>query len=172
MFYLLRLLRRLFVKPEPEPVVTLPYPEAPVDYSRTIMNTFAGDLLAEWAEAYDVADMDFWRRDCDIQVSLRFSHAACCIGQTRQIWVRPEYANPGVLAHEACHIAWQLLTVEERGYFHATFNLARQTDEMLKLAWETKPYMRSNVVESHADCYRYLGRRMPEVLWKYYPKLI
>lgn len=158
--------------PEPEPALTLPYPEQEPDYKRTINNTFALDVIVAWFKDYDVPIISqrYWIEDVDIEISLRYSYPAATGGG--HIWLRPEWANSGVLAHEVCHIVWSDLTLEDRETYEALFNLARTTDELLKLAWDIKPYMRTNIVEAHADCYRYLGKHMPEVLKRFYPKLI
>jgi hypothetical protein len=160
---------------EDQPItpLVLPYPEEPQDTTRTINNTFAGDLIRKWFSDYNVPiiHQHYWVADINIEISLRYSSPGATGGG--HIYIRPDWANSGVLAHEACHIVWgDLLSVDERMNFESLFNLNLITSDLLKLAWETKPYMRTNIVESHADCYRYLGRYMPDNLKPYYPNLV
>ena len=48
---------------------------------------------------------------------------------------------------------------------------ARKSDPLIALAWDTIPYMRTNDIEAHAECYRYVGQEIPDNLKPYYPKL-
>ena len=153
--------------------LTLPHPEQPPEYSATIENTDIHAVIAEWFEEYDVPleYQSYWINDCNIKVSLAYKYPAATIAQTKTVYVRPEWCNPGVIAHEVCHIIWQSLTEEERIDFENKMYDERQKNKLLALAWETKPYMQTNVIEAHAEIYRYLGQYMPESLKKYYPKV-
>lgn len=174
-----RLILAIFKKPEtePEPVepepLVLPHPENAPDYTATMDNVDINTIISTWFDEYAVqnAHRPYWLNDCNIILSQKFTYPAATIAQTKTVYVRPEWCNPGVIAHEVCHIVWYELTETERiGYENALYD-ARQTDELVKLAWETKTYMQTNIVEAHADCYRYLGQYMPDSLKKYYPRL-
>lgn len=158
----------------PDGPARLPHPEERMDRSRSMENVSIRDVIGAWLQTWNVPQQyhKFWLEECDIKLSLKYRAPAATIAQTREIFVRPEWANPGIIAHEACHIVWQFLTVTQRESFHPRVFDALKHDYLIRLAWQTKRYMQTNNVEAHADIYRYLGDRMPENLKSYYPRLL
>jgi len=156
-----------------KPSLKLPHPEEKPDYNLTVDSINVENLMNEWLATYDVPAEyhSYWKEHCHIIVSKQYPFPAATSAQTQTIYIRPEWANPGVIAHEVCHIVWYELAEEERIAFEYALYDARQADPLLALAWETKAYMRSNVVEAHADCYRYVGKAMPARLRRFYPRL-
>ena len=86
------------------------------------------------------------------------------------MFVRPEWANPGVIAHEMAHISYSFLTITDVAQFALTY-LPLLADALVKLLESQNQYMKTSTVELHAEVYRYLGERMPQSLKTFYPKL-
>jgi hypothetical protein len=107
-----------------------------------------------------------------IVVDKNFAYPAGMISQTRTLTLRPEYANPGILAHEFSHLSYAQLTEEQKTMFQAEYQTALQTDDLLKLLYSQKAYMQASIVEAHGEVFRYLGNKIPASLKKYYPYLI
>jgi hypothetical protein len=150
----------------------LPHPEEPVDTSKTMENTVIEPVIKEWQEVYHVpeAALPFWNT-VQVIVSLTYSVPGATDSASRMIWIRPEWSNKGVIAHEMCHISYYQLSSDEKYAFEVTFNNERQKEGLLKWAYNEKGYMQSGIIEAHADCYRYLGSQMPESLKGFYPYL-
>lgn len=145
-----------------------------MDQSMTMESVRIAEVIENWLRTWKVPQRyhSFWLEECDIKLSLKYRAPAATIAQTREIFVRPEWANPGIIAHEVCHIVWQFLSDSQRESFQKDLTDALKHDYLIRLAWQTKPYMQTNKIEAHADIYRYLGDRMPEALKSYYPKLL
>ncbi len=152
------------------PITTLPYPEEAPDYS---LNLSGEDLLKKFFSAYFIppAYWDFWRT-VTIVVDKTLSYPAGMSSETKTLYIKPEYANPGVLAHEFSHLSWAQLTEAQKSYYPQEYVTVMQTDELLRFLYFQKPYMNASIIEAHAEIFRYLGLKMPENLTKYYPKLI
>jgi len=88
------------------------------------------------------------------------------------MWIRPEWANPGVIAHELAHESYSLLNAGQKAGFGVELNRLENTNNMVRLLYSRIPYAKANVIEAHAEIYRYMGEWMPETLKKYYPKLL
>jgi hypothetical protein len=158
--------------PEPAPL-TIPHPEEPPDYSRTLANTSAEGLLTAWFDGWKVPPQyqDWWRNEMKITISLQYPSPAATSSETRQMWVRPEWANPGVIAHELAHVSYSLLTETMKTEFSAVYTPLKNTDPLITLLYSQNTYGLTNDIEGHAEVYRYLGEQMPEQLKRYYPKL-
>ena len=166
--------------PEPEPVLeptteplTIPHPEEPPDYSRTIENTEANEVVHDWLVGWKVPAeyWDYWF-DYNIMISLQYQYPAATSSETNQMWLRPEWANEGVIAHELAHESYSLLSEDEKANFELEYNEYLVTDSLMILLHSGNSYMNTNIIEAHAEVYRYLGDKMPEALKKYYPKLL
>jgi hypothetical protein len=151
-------------------VTTLPYPEEAPDYTQTITGE---KLLQIFYAKYFIPEVywNFWR-SVTIVVDKTLPYPAGMVSQTRKLLLKPEYANPGILAHEFSHLSYYELNPNEKASFATEYNNALQIDELLKILHSQKPYMRTNLIEAHAEIFRYLGNRMPEQLKKYYPQLL
>ena len=89
----------------------------------------------------------------------------------------PRWANPGVIAHECCHVVWAKLDDTARAAFSAEYQSLMLTNALLQLMRSQKLYVQTQFgknsdIEGHAECYRYLGTQMPESLLVYYKGLI
>jgi hypothetical protein len=150
-------------------VATLPYPEEAPDYSRTISGE---ELLQQFFDTYFIPEAywDFWKT-ATIVVDRTLPYPAGMVSETKTLLLKPEYANPGILAHEFSHLSYAQLGENQKASFPAEYNTALQTDGLLKLLYSQKSYMNASLIEAHAEIFRYLGNRMPEALKKYYPFL-
>jgi hypothetical protein len=147
----------------------LPYPEEEPDYTHTITGE---ELLQGFFNRYFIPQVywNFWRR-VTIVVDKTLPYPAGMVSQTKTLLLKPEYTNPGILAHEFSHLSYYELNPNKKASFTTEYNSALQTDGLLKLLYSKKPYMQTNIIEAHAEIFRYLGNKMPEQLKKYYPKL-
>lgn len=163
------------VKPIPEPVLVLPYPEEKPDYSQTLENTRAEITISLWLVKYNVPfeHWDYWKTKIVITVTNKISYPAQTWEQDniRHLAVKPEWLNPGILAHEQAHNSYALLDDEWKRGFNAVYASVKTTDPLIKLLYSINTYGLTSDIEGHAEVYRYLGNKMPEVLKEYYPKL-
>jgi len=156
-----------------KPALTLPHPEEKSDYTLTVDSINVENLMNEWLATYDVPAEyhSYWKEHCHIIVSKQYPFPAATSAQTQTIYIRPEWANPGVIAHEICHIIWDELPETAKNTFEDDLYNARKSDPLITLAWDTIPYMKTNDIEAHAECYRYVGQAIPDSMKTYYPKL-
>ena len=88
----------------------------------------------------------------------------------RHLAVRPEYLNPGVIAHEQAHNSYALLTDADKTQFAAKLAELRKSDEMVKYLYKVKKYaIHDSDIEAHAEIYRYVN--VPDEIKQYYPRL-
>ena len=157
--------------------LTIPYPEEKPDYTKTLENTDIASVLTEWLIKYRVLPQfwDYWRTE-GVWISLtnEISYAAGVyeLDGKRYMNIRPEWLNPGVIAHEQAHNSFSLLSDNQKLEFGFAYTLVKNTDPLIKLLYKTNAYGLTSDVEGHAEIYRYLADKMPEVLKQYYPKLI
>lgn len=150
-------------------ISALPYPEESPDYN---LNITGEALLQQFFIKYHIPEVyrNFWR-SVIIKFDKTLPYPAGMISQTKTLLLKPEYANPGIVAHEFSHLSYAELSQDKRGSFATQYNSLLQTDGLMKLLYSQKPYMKTNIVEAHAEVFRYLGDKMPSQLNKYYPKL-
>jgi len=160
--------------PEPEPS-GIPYPEEAPDHSKTIENTDLDAALDQWAEKYNVPveHRDFWKTKIEIKLDAELAYPAATYasGGIRHLVIRPEYVNPGVIAHEQAHNSYALMTEEQKADFSKAYNPIKTTDPLIVLLYSQNKYGLTNNIEGHAELYRYLYDQMPDVLKQFYPKL-
>lgn len=144
----------------------LPHPEEKPDYTQTID---IEDIRTKFYYDWGVKDWDFWDK-VEIIISLEYAYPAWTFGS--KIYVRPEWYNTGVLSHEVAHISYYLLSDEQKKEFEIRFNEALLTDKLVKYLYSKKSENMASFVESHAECYRFLGQEMPEYLKPYYIRLL
>lgn len=159
--------------PAPSPA-TLPHEPEPRVESRTIAGVNINDVRESWFAGWNVPEefRPYWRQ-FNIIVSLQYGPdvPAATSAETDTMWIRPEWANPGVIAHELAHESYSLLSDGEKAAFSAELENLKN-DSRLVLLYSRIPYAKANVIEAHAEIYRYLGQQMPETLKKYYPKML
>ncbi len=160
----------------PEPL-TLPYPEEHENPTATVQSVNIEAVILQWLVKWDVPDkyFDFWR-EVRVQVVDFFSdpryqqYPAITWAEDKRTEVKPVWANAGVLAHEMAHVSYSLLSVSKRLEFGVAYRSV-QGDKVFQLFCDTNSYRNTNEQEAHAEIYRYLGMRMPPILFQYYPNL-
>ena len=166
----LKLLRAIF-----KPRLVIPHPEEPPDYTQMLENVSIASTLEKWFEVYQVPVewWDFWRTQISIEVRPDIPYPAQTWEQDgiRRLAVRPEWLNPGIIAHEQAHNSYSLLTPEQKAEFAIIYAPLKNTDPLIKLLYSKNTYGLTNDVEGMAEIYRYLGDKVPEVLKPFYPKL-
>lgn len=176
----------LMFKPKPVELV-LPHPEELPDYGKTLENVSISGTLEQWFQEWGVPPehWNFWKTRIVIEVTNAISSPAQTWEQDgiRHLQVRPEWLNPGVIAHEFGHCSFTLLSDIDKQFFGVVFMSLVTTDPLVKLAWpegkerrwldtgDTRPIEEIICVEGHGEVARYLGQFMPEVLKQYYPRL-
>ena len=155
--------------------LVLPHPEEKPNYLQTADNVDVSLTVYEWLVNYHVPSehWDYWRTKVDITIDTAISYPAGVweADGIRHMAVRPEWLNAGVVAHEQAHNSYALLSDIDKQFFSAAYMSLKATDPLIKLLYKTNTYGLTNDVEGHAEVYRYLGGKMPEVLKQYYPKL-
>lgn len=164
------------IVPPPEPTLTLPHPEEPPDYSKTVDNTDIDTVIDSWLIDYKVPETEYsyWRNMIVIGLDPNLPYPACAFEKDsrRHLIIRPDFLNPGVIAHEQAHNSYALLTESQKTEFGNLLFELENTDPYIVLLWKTKrPGWGDYVIEAHAEIYRYIGEKMPEQMKAYYPKL-
>jgi hypothetical protein len=177
-------IKGLFKKEEPpiqpEEPLGLPHPEEPVNYDITIDNFDLSEVFNKWMNDWFVPQeyRDIWLTKMgNITVTLEIINYQVVPAWTweengeRYMKVRPEWLNPGVIAHEQAHNSYALLTEEQKTAFSAAYTPLKDTDPMIKYLYSINSYGLQNDIEGHAEVYRYIGEQMPGELKQFYPKL-
>ena len=169
------------LKPKPPVILPepfrpeIPYPEETPDYTRTLDNTRIDEVLNEWLLNYKVPCeyWSFWKTKIVIGVTEAIPYPAQQWEQdgVRHLQVRPEWVNPGVIAHEQAHNSFALLSGVDKQFFSIAYNPLKDTDPLIKLLYSINSYGLTSEIEGHAEIYRYLGGQMPDILKQYYPRL-
>ena len=173
-----KILRKLFPK--------LPYPEERANYDQTLENTDIDSIVIKWLENYKVPQVywDYWRND-GVIFKLKYDTVLVWINGKQEhapaqttrladgktlLEARPEWFNPGIIAHEQAHNSYGFLTEQQKLDWVSAYKEAKK-EGLVKLVFSEHPYANANDIEAHAEVFRYLGLYMPEGLKKYYPKL-
>lgn len=150
------------------PKLTIPHPE---EAPRTL-----GNVINQWLSDWGVPDQpdDYWRLVVRVVLDSTITAPAWTVDKV--ISVRPEWLNPGVLAHEFAHVSWSLLTDQQRNDFSAAYTRLVTDDKLLAFVYSQTAYMKAtwgqnNNIEGHAENWRYLGQSMPRELKQFYPRL-
>ncbi len=150
-------------------ITSLPYPEEPADFT---LNISQHQLLGRFFYEYFIPQghWDFWRQ-ITIKFDRNLAYPAGMISETKTLLIRPEYANPGILAHEFSHLSYRLLAEAQKKWFVEDYNAAMKIDVLLQFLGSKNSYMNTSMIEAHAEIFRYLGNQMPASLRAFYPKL-
>ena len=158
------------------PPLTIPHPEEPANPAITMANFNLDGVFDRWFQGWNVPVMerDYWRTAISVEVTEAIPYPAQTWEQDgkRHLDVRPEWLNPGVIAHEQAHNSYTLLSQEQKEGFARKHTALKTSDPLIKLLYSTNTYGLTNDIEGHAECYRFLGLSLPEALKPYYPKLL
>ncbi len=154
---------------------SLPHPEEPKDDSQTVDN-YDHNVLGKWLLEWGVpAEFHTYWGAYTIIVSTKYESPSFIYTGSNELYVRPEWFNAGILAHEFAHESWSLLTDEQRFEFVAQYDALKSSDKLLlqlkREQFDNADPSWLDIEEIHADCYRYLGQGMPESLKGFYIKL-
>lgn len=149
--------------------VSLPHPEEPVNRAQTIHNTNPQRIFDKWLKDWEVPQKHwgFWH-SVKIVLKTDIPSAATTYSDRKLLWIRPEWCNPGVIAHEMSHISYWQLSPDRKKQFNNTWR-QYQSDPYLKLLVTRRPNTGNSDVEAHAEIYRFLGVYMPAGLKQFYP---
>ncbi len=161
----------------------IPHPEEPMNPMATLANTDVNVVMNQWLHDWAVPAQhwDHWKSTIDVQVyevypdslGMRQDTPAGTweAGGKRHLAIKPQWLNPGVIAHEQAHNSYALLDSAQRGAFAALYSPLKTTDPVIRLLYSKNAYGLTNDIEGHAEVYRYIGQWMPEQLKPYYPML-
>jgi hypothetical protein len=164
----------------------LPHPEEPMDPRKTLVNTDAGRELQQWLTTWNVPPVywDFWKSRIKVTIYDVWPPQCLALGiradtpdyaveieGIRQVNALAKWCNPGVIAHEQAHNSYALLSAAEKDQFAAVYDSVRGSDPYILLFYSINTYGLSGYVEGHAEVYRYIGDKMPQLLKQFYPKL-
>ena len=164
----------------------IPHPEEPMNPAATLANTDINTIISKWLQDWGVpqAYWNYWKTAIDIQVydvypdSLTAmglkQDAPACTWETkgkRHLAVKPQWLNPGVIAHEQAHNSYAILSGSQKADFSAQYASVKNTDALIKYLYSINRYGLTNDIEGHAEVYRYIGQQMPAQLKQFYPAL-
>ena len=167
----------------PQPLA-LPHPEEPMNPAATMANTTLSAMMNKWFADWEVPQKywSYWMQSIDIQVHEVYPPSLLSMGikqetpaatweanGKRHLAIKPQWLNPGVIAHEQAHNSYALLNAEQKQAFAAQYKPLINTDPLIKLLYSKNTYGLSSDVEGHAEVYRYIGQKMPAQLKMFYP---
>jgi hypothetical protein len=171
-----------------KPALTIPHPEEPRNPNATVANTDVQKVVQQWFTQWSmpVKYQDFWATATDIQLfdvwtpeiyarfpTIKPTDAAFRWADSRNhYYCIASWFNPGVTAHESAHTSWGFLNGAERARFAIAHDICKLQDPLVKLLYSINTYGLTSDIEAHAECYRYLGNKMPAVLKVFYPRLM
>lgn len=136
--------------------------------------TSAIDLRRAFYSLYAVSDPTWW--DSNVQLRIDPAYKGAADSSLDVVVVNPTFARPCLLAHEFCHSIYSKLTPIQQERFKALLPGIVTSDHLIELA--IKDYSNAiswtsvNTWEAHAQIYRFFGRKMPAILYEFYPHLI
>jgi hypothetical protein len=155
--------------------LSIPFPEEKPDFTQTAENTSTDAVIVKWLTQYKVPAQywDYWRGQIIIAIISDYAYPAGTweFEGKRYMNIRPEYLNPGVIAHEMAHCSYGLMSTDEKFKFAEDYGKLKDTNAYIKLLYSINTYGLTNDVEAHAELYRYLAPKLPLILKGYYPKL-
>jgi len=161
----------------------IPHPEEPMNPAATLVNTDVTVIMTKWLRDWEVPPQHwgYWKTAIDMQVyevypdslGMRQDIPAGTweAGGKRHLAIKPQWLNPGVIAHEQAHNSYALLDANQKTAFSAVYATLKNTDSLIKLLYSKNTYGLTNDIEGHAEVYRYIGQWMPAQLKQYYPML-
>ncbi len=171
----------------PPNAMVLPHPEEPMNPAATLAAVDVAATVSKWLVDWGVPAQywDFWRTAIAIEVYEVYPPSLLSIGLKqdtpsgtweadgkRHLAIKPQWLNPGVIAHEQAHNSYAFLSAEQKAAFSAAYTPLKNTDPLIKFLYSKNTYGLTSDVEGHAEIYRYIGKQMPAQLQTYFPRLI
>lgn len=165
---------------------TLPHPEEPMNPAATLANTNVNSVITRWFQDWGVPAQhwNYWRTVIAFHVHDNYPASLITMGISqdtpaatweaggqRHLAIKPQWLNPGVIAHEQAHNSYALLTPAQKAAFSAAYKPLINTDPYIRLLYTINRYGLTTEIEGHAEVYRYIGDRMPAQLKQFYPRL-
>jgi hypothetical protein len=166
--------------------MTLPHPEEPMNPAQTLSNTDIDSTINQWLQNWGVPAQywDQWKRAIEIQVHEVYPNTILAMGVNqntpaltweeggkRHMAIKPQWLNPGVIAHEQAHNSYAYLDSAQKSAFSALCTPLKNTDSLIRFLYIKNAYELTSDIEGHAEVYRYIGQQMPLQLKQYYPLL-
>lgn len=159
--------------PEPPvivtPVLTIPHPQEPQMPAGYVPDLPA--VIESFIKQWHVSERD-WIGVIDYRIDDTMPDIAHAHSDRREVNFQSRWCTEGVMAHETAHIQWFDLTEAQRQEFISLYKPLFDSDPYMKLLKFYNTYWMTSDCEAHAEIYRYLGGKMPQALWRYYPHLI
>jgi hypothetical protein len=171
------------------PMITplaLPHPEEPMAPSANLSNIDASSVMNKWLVDWNVPERfwNYWRNAISLEAYDAYPPSILAMGVRqdtpaatweaggkRHLAIKPQWLNPGVIAHEQAHNSYALLAPEQKTEFSSVYTPLKNSDPLIRFLYSRNTYGLSNDVEGHAEVYRYIGDKMPQQLRKFYPLL-
>ena len=168
------------------PPVSLPHPEEPMNPSATLATVDVNSVITRWLTDWAVPQTWWfhWRNAIVVEVYEVYPPSILAMGikqdtpavtwsadGKRHLAVKPQWLNPGVVAHEQAHDSYSSLNPDQKSVFSSMHASLKNTDPLIKRLYSINTYGLTSDVEGHAEVYRYIGQQMPGQLKQYYPTL-
>jgi hypothetical protein len=169
----------------PEPFF-IPHAEEPMNPVATLANTDPIVILNKWLTDWETPAQywDYWKQAINIRIYAIYPADILAMGikqdtpaatwedgGKRQMVIKPQWLNPGVIAHEQAHNSYALLNPSQKSAFASVFTSLKDTDPLMKFLFSKNAYGLTNDIEGHAEVYRYIGQYMSTRLKPFYPQL-
>jgi len=134
----------------------------------------ATNLRRAFYSLYAVSDPAWW--DANVQIRVDPNYQGASSSSHDIVVINPAFTRPCILAHEFCHSIYSKLTPEQQKRFRTLLPSIVASSRLIELA--IKDYGNSsswtivNIVEAHAQVYRFFGHKMPAILYEFYPHLV
>jgi len=165
----------------------IPHPEESMNPSATLTNINVNEIINKWLTGWEVPNehWTYWKSTIDLQVYAIYPASLIAMGLKpdtpagtwesggrRHLAIKPQWLNPGVIAHEQAHNSYALLTSDQKVGYSNVYSTLKNSDPTIRLLYSKNQYGLTNDVEGHAEVYRYIGQWMPEQLKIFYPRLL
>ena len=156
--------------------LTLTHPQEPPNPNQ-MANADVPATLTKWLTDWQVPPefWDYWRAAIVVTLRTDIQYPAQTYWGSdgkRHLDIRPEWVNPGVVAHEQAHNSYALLSEGQKAAFSAAYTPLKTSDSLIKFLYSQNAYGLSSDVEGHAEVFRYLQGKIPAALLPFYPKLL
>jgi hypothetical protein len=172
--------------PAPSTPVAIPHPEEPMNPAATLANTDVPAIMVKWLRDWQVPAQywEYWKTAIDLQVYEVYPDSLTATGMKqdtpagtweadgkRHLAIKPQWLNPGVVAHEQAHNSYALLNPAQKVAFASLYTTLKASDPLIRLLYSRNTYGLTSDIEGHAEVYRYAGQQMPGQLKQFYPML-
>ena len=134
---------------------TLPHPEEPMDPAARLANIDVTAVINQWLSAWEVPPRywDYWQTAIDLRVYETYPASVMAMGINqdtpavtweeggrRHLALKPQWLNPGVIAHEQAHNSYALLSPAQKAEFSAVYAPLKDTEPLIRLLYSRNRY--------------------------------